>query len=65
MQYYYEASLAGLRLESKTDAGIVEAQSLSHARTMAEGEALTNFPTAVILRLEVRPVKESELCDWD
>lgn len=66
MTYYYEASLAGLQLEGRTDAGIIQADGLIRARSLAEGEVMTKNPTAVILSLEVRQVKEEELCaPWD
>ena len=58
MRYYYVASLAGLRLEDRTDAGILQASGLAHARTLAEEMVGSNNPTSTILEIEVRPVEE-------
>jgi len=57
--YYYVATLAGVRLEGHTDAGILEASGLAHARTCAEEEILTKYPNASIVSLEVREASET------
>jgi len=59
--YYYVASLTGLRLEGHTDAGILQASGLAQARTCAEEEVLTKNPGASILSLEVREAGDLEV----